>query len=338
MSEAPRILITRLRYLGDVILTTPLILRLRERFPHARLEYLVEEPYAAALRGCPHLDAVHLLAPGAGVGPSLRLLRRLRGRAFDWTIDLFGNPRSALVCALSGAHHRVGSQRGLRSRLYGYRRGRPAGDPSAIRHHLDKAIPLVGEELPPARPQIWIDSEERDTLRNRWPREDPRGVTLLHPGSKWAHKAWPRDRWPELGRRLSEAGMGPLRVVRPPGEEGVTEWICQRLPEAEPLPQMDLRSLLVYLSQVRFYIGNDGGILHAAVALGRPTVGLFGPTDPQIWFPYAEWGPYRVIRPAAASLDPAGAGPAGLEELSVDEVWSVVAEVWERSGGMEGMA
>lgn len=319
----PRILITRLRYLGDVILSTPLVAALRRAYPHARLEYLVEEAFAPALEANPHLDRVHAYPAGASLGDLARQVRELRRGRFDAVIDLFGNPRSALLSRLSGASLRVGPARGARSRLFTHRRGRPEGDRSAIRHHLDKAVPLLGERPAEERPRLWVREEECRRADERVGAEPTGRTVLLHPGSKWPDKAWPHERWPGLMAELDRAGLGPLRMVDPPGEEGLAARLCREAGVGEALPAMGLRELFAWMSRVGLYVGNDGGILHASVALGRPTLGLFGPTEPDIWFPYCRWGPYRVLH---------GEPPASLGGIEVEAVRAAALALIDESG------
>jgi ADP-heptose:LPS heptosyltransferase len=64
----------------------------------------------------------------------------------------------------------------------------------------------------------------------------------------------------------------------------------------QALPVLDLRALLGVVASASLYVGNDGGIMHCAVALKVPTVAIMGPTEDDVWFPYARWGPYRVVR------------------------------------------
>ncbi|MBC7186555.1 MAG: glycosyltransferase family 9 protein, partial [Calditrichaeota bacterium] len=107
-SKVPRrILVSRLRFLGDVVLTTPLLRALRRAFPEARIAYLAESPYIEVLAHHPHVDGLLPLDRQTRAA-QLSTLRQLRRAHFDLTIDLFGNARSALLLWLSGARQRIG--------------------------------------------------------------------------------------------------------------------------------------------------------------------------------------------------------------------------------------
>ena len=106
-----RVLLTRLRLIGDVVFTTPLIRALRRRYPDARIDYVVEPHAAPVVAGNPHLDELIVASPPAAPGrllADLVLAGRLRRRGYDLAIDLHGGPRSALLSRASGAGRRIG--------------------------------------------------------------------------------------------------------------------------------------------------------------------------------------------------------------------------------------
>ena len=320
-----RFLVTRLRFLGDIVLCTPLLAALREARPQARIEFLGMVPHVDVLREHPAVDALHVLPPGASVADMIRMGVGLRARRYDAVFDLFGNPRSALLTRLTGAPLRVGPDRGVRARLYTHRRGRPAGDRSAVRHHLDKLVPLLGRAPEPRPTSLHVSESERARLSEGL--DLPERVRVVHPGSTWPDKAWPEDRWPTLVRALTERDGAPVVVIDPPSQRGLAARVAGTT-GARPLEVLDVRSVMALLAHADLYVGNDGGILHAAIALGVPSVGLLGPTEPDIWFPYEHLGPYRVIhRCDEARSDPQGRPLSRLTGIDVEEVLARVEEV-----------
>lgn len=326
-----RVLVTRLRFLGDVVLSTPVLDTLRERFPEARIEYLALEPFVDVLEGHPSVDVLHRLRSRPGPSDLVRMLRQLRrGPRIDWAFDLFGNPRSAVLVGLSGARERVGSDRGVRSRVYQHRRGRPDGDRSAVRHHLDKLVPLLGERPPERQPRL-VSPPERVEAVLRSLGLPASGFCIVHPGSTWPDKAWPHERWGELLRHIDRDRCGEPAVVCPPGEATRAGDIADA-GGARLLPVLPLADLSALLASARLYVGNDGGVLHMAVAHRVPTVGLFGPTEPDIWFPYAKWGPYRVLHGCGPERsDAEGNVLSRLGPISVQDVVGAVGDVLEQA-------
>ena len=112
MNTLPRILISRMKYIGDIVLTTPLIRALREEYPDAFIAYLGESEAVTLLQNNPHLNDI--MPYDFSVSPFIeqtRIIRNLRRKRFDVFIDLFSNPRTALLARLSGAPVRSGRTR-----------------------------------------------------------------------------------------------------------------------------------------------------------------------------------------------------------------------------------
>jgi ADP-heptose:LPS heptosyltransferase len=280
VSEAPqRILVTRLRFLGDVILSTPLLDALRARFPSAQIEYLVSEPFDELLLHHPSVDVIHSLPRQASLVDTLRMANRLRAPRIDWWFDLLTNPRSCMLALLARPRNSVGSDRGLRSRVYGHRRGRPGGNPSAIAHHLDKLAPLLGTSLEPTETRLSVTAKETRAARKRHGIVDGQSPVLLHAGNTWPDKAWPLEHWRALIASLQGAAVSPLWMLTPPGEADMATALAaeSQVHLVEALP---LREMLALLAQARLYIA---------------TLGLFGPTDPSIWFPYPDARRFQVL-------------------------------------------
>ncbi len=331
-----RILVTRLRYLGDIAMATVVLDVLRRGDPDLTLAFLCEDTYAPVLSAHPLLTRVHPLRtrrrggdararhamPGRSAtmgGGTLATIAALRRGHYDAAIDLFFNPRSAWLLALAGVPARVGGATGSRRRLYTHAAPAPASALAGVvagglGDHLARLAPLQQREsgldalawirahvaprtlhprvaIPPPTPAV-IGALARLGAA-------PGAFTLLAPAATWPTKAWPAAHWHALARRLQATGAGPLVVLAPPGDADTYAGLPGLLP---PLP---LAEALEVVGAAARLVSVDGGIMHAAVAMGVPTLALFGPTDPRIWFPYEDIGPYRVLatRPACFPCD-----------------------------------
>ncbi|MBN1541626.1 glycosyltransferase family 9 protein, partial [candidate division KSB1 bacterium] len=120
MQTIDRILISRLRFMGDIILTTPLLHQIRLLYPHAHITYLAETPYHTLLQNHPDVDRI-LAYRRSHIRDQLKLAFTLLNETFDLAIDLFGNPRSGLMIFLSGAAIRIGGDFRLRRHFYTHR-------------------------------------------------------------------------------------------------------------------------------------------------------------------------------------------------------------------------
>ena len=324
-----RVLVTRLRWLGDVVMSTPMLETLREAFPEASIEYLTYTSFAPALRHHPACDRVHTLPPKPGPRATLAMARRLRRQRFDWCFDTLGNPRSAILVALSRPCHSAGPGRPPRSWLYEHRVPGPSGDRSAVRYQLDVLAPLLGRvDLRPT--SLHVEDREREKAGQLAKLEPGKELLLVHPGASKPNKIWPVERWPGLVAELQAATPDPcVRVISQRGFEDVAQDIARSCDaDVAALPLLDVRSVMALLAQAALYVGNDGGILHCAVALRVPTVGIFGPTDEYEWFPYADWGPYRAVRrQSEAAREIAGREVRGLPDASIEEVMRAVEQI-----------
>ncbi len=286
-----RILVIRRKALGDVLVTLPAILELSAAFPRARLDLVVDRPYA---------ELLDFLARGLRVlpwpPPSRRpaaWLSRLRSAAYDLVLDYLGSPRTALWTALSGAPLRVGYELRGRTWAYNLRVPRNARDGYALRAFAGEAFldPLRALGLAP-RP--WrtglalpaLDSvlgAEYRTWADRWPRVAGPRVGLVF-SATWSAKAWPAGEADRLYGLLLAEGMAPLFITGP-GDQSLEASLRRSRPDAAFAPPTNLLELAHLLSGLDLCVGTDSGARHLAALLQVPTVTLFGPTDPIGWNP-----------------------------------------------------
>lgn len=291
-----RVLVTRLRYLGDVVLSIPVISALKGCYPDAEIHYLVEERYAPVLSHHPHLDGVIPLE--RGVRGSLRAVSRMRRLSFTAAIDLFYNPRSAWLLYWAGIPVRVGGSRRWRRRLYTETFAVPSAVRSAVSHHL-YPLGVLDCRGDGGMPRIYLTDAERSRgsmlVRKHVGDIGGEHVVAVHPGGTWQSKRWPPELFARLIVLLGERIGFRALLVTGPGEEAIVREVADRAGAyASILPLQPLRRLAAALDNCAAVVANDGGVMHMAVALERPTVGIFGPTEPDIWFPYEGKGPYLL--------------------------------------------
>ncbi len=291
-----RILVTRLKYIGDVILTTPIIRSIRAACPHAFVAYLGERSAVSLLEHNPFLNEI---IPFDYTRPSFveqaRVARLLRQKKFDLAIDLFSNPRSALLTYLTGAPARVGLERRGRGRLYSVRVSPRAGSKTAIEFH-NQFLRAVGIQPSSASTEIFLtDAERRDAelmlLRrgNVQDREKDDATFIgIHPGATWPAKRWLPERFAELATRLANGSGKQIVITAGPKEGALIQEIRRRAQSGlQVLENLPLRQLAAVIARCSLFISNDAAPMHIAAAVGTPTIGLFGPGEEQIWFPYS---------------------------------------------------
>ncbi len=287
-----RILLSRLRFMGDVILTTPLIRRLKEVFPEAQLSYLTQDTFTPLLWHNPHLDEAIAWPVSGSITEQWQVYYQVRQRRFDLAIDLFGNPRTALMTWLTGAPIRVGGDFRGRGKLYNVRVPAPTTELNAIDFHW-RSLEALGIDKGDNRTEIFCTEEEEKWARNfleQMSLDMARPLVGLHPGATWPNKRWPEKYFAELAQRLVEQNVQVL-ITQGPGEEPIASEVMRQIAlrkstGAVSLPVLNLRQLASVQKQIQVFVSNDCGVMHLAVAAGTPTIGLFGPSQPHIWFPY----------------------------------------------------
>jgi lipopolysaccharide heptosyltransferase II len=307
-SERPvyrRILLTRMKFIGDVILTTPLLRSLRTAYPGAFISYMGERHAVSLLEGNPFLDD---LIPFDFSRPTLieqpRIAWALRRRKFDLAIDLFGNPRSALLTWLSGATVRVGPARKGRGQLYTIQVRDDGHRKTAIAFH-NQYLTAAGIPVTSQATEIFLSDAERREARIylRWLLEGKEGtpgdppILALHPGATWPAKRWLPERFGSLAD-LAAARLGARVILIGGPNDGpvVEETLRSTVSNVVRLPVLPLRPLAAVLSHCAAVVANDAGPMHIAAALGIPTIGIFGPGEEDIWFPYDAAAGHRPLR------------------------------------------
>ncbi len=301
MNAPLRILVSRIRQIGDAILSLPVLDALHAAFPDAAIDFLAEEGPSRAAVNHPAVRRVLAYSPRAwpGLPAPPEILAALATARYDVAIDLYGNPRSALLTAITGARIRVGPARRGRRHLYTHPIESPAGKVPAHEHHL-LSLRSLGIQGPAAKPRIRLTEIEiadgRAILGGAVPSGAPR--VGLHVGNRWSAKRWPEERFRALLRALSRIGACGV-VLAGPGEEALARRVAAPNPgggnSAPVLAGLPLRRYWSVLAALDAFVTNDGSPLHAGPAVGVPTVGILGPTEPEIWFPYSRVDGHQLL-------------------------------------------
>jgi len=296
MNETPRILVTRLRFMGDIILTTPVLQALRDHFPHAHITYMAQAPYHTLLFNHPAVD--HILFYGNSLKSQIQTVRYLIRNKFDIAIDLFGNPRSAWLTLLSGAKIRIGGDFRGRRMAYSHPVRQDGRNTTAIQFHMAYLQPL-GISQEPKWPGIYLDKKETEWAEQYLRKKgyDPaRPIVGIHPGATWPAKRWSNVRYAELVKYIASEPGVQVFITMGPEEQQIIEPILSMNPDLKLQPEtMSIREMAAIISRMQVFISNDAGPMHLGPALGVRTIGLFGPGEPEIWFPYSTREEHQVI-------------------------------------------
>lgn len=293
-SQVRRLLVIKLRAVGDIVLSTIVTRNLRLAFPDARIDYLVEAPYVDTVTGNPFVDTVIIYDRRTMNG--IDLIRSVRRESYDLIIDLFGNPRTAVLTRLSGAPHRVGFR--FRNRTYAYNivaepRG---GEVHNTQFNLD-ALAALGVDIQDRNIYFHI-TPEGDTYIDEWLRSqslEGKFLVGVNPGGGWYTKRWGADRFASLCDLIVERYGVEVIILWGPGEAGLVEDIRKLMRHTPRVPpRTTLKQLGALLKRCRFLVSNDSGPMHIATAVGTAVLGIYGPTNPRLQGPYGEG--HLVIR------------------------------------------
>jgi lipopolysaccharide heptosyltransferase I len=317
-----KILLIKLSAVGDVVHTIPVLNKLRRRYPAAQLDWLVTPAIAELLRHNPTITNIVEFAREEWSAPwrltpfvsYVRLAARLRATGYDLVVDMHGQFRTALLALATSAPVRIGFDR-PRARVWdasartlpalarkhawqGAREGswlaytHHIPVPTLERHAVDRYLEvgkLLGLGEGPADFSFPIPPSATarvDALLGRHGVGQDHLLTLA-PGTVWETKHWGSDKFAEVARYFLQKGFA-VALIGSRRERAVTEEVARLAPGAVNIAgETTLSEVAALIRRSTICVTNDSGPMHLAVALDRPVVSIFGPTDP-IWI-----GPYH---------------------------------------------
>lgn len=303
-----RVLIaTKFRFIGDTLLAIPIFRAARAQWPDAHIALLTGKNARVLLQNNPYLDEIIEFDPyksDKGGRPYLRLVRKLRTGRFDLCLALNRSFHSALTPWLGGIRIRAGFESEGRGPLLN-RRVPYDREKSEIACYFD-VLHAVAPYAPvnPAL-ELWVSEPEtrqaRERLREAWGVDVPRACLIgMQPGASLPRKRWGAACFAQVADALlRQDPRWRIALIGGPEErDAAEEMLACCAPETRArivsfTGACDLRGSLALVSQLGLFAGNDTAVMHSAVALGVPTVSLFGPTNPRKW---GNYGPcHRVL-------------------------------------------
>ena len=338
-----KILLIKLSAVGDVVHTIPLLNKLRRRYPTAQLDWLVTPAIAELLAHHPAItatiefarsewDAPWRLAPFASYA---RLAAKLRAARYDLVIDMHGQMRTALLTRVTGAPVRIGFDRPRaqvwdasprkfpeQTRKHAWQGAREASwlaythhipVPTLDLHAVDRYLnigPLLGLDDGPADFSFSIPRQAGvriDALMDYYGIAKAK-LVVMGPGTIWQTKQWRSDGFAEVARYFLQKKFA-VTLIGSDRERAVCAEVAALAPGVVNLAaETTLSELAALVRRATICLTNDSGPMHLAVALNRPVVSIFGPTDP-LWI-----GPYR--RDNAVLQAKLACSPCYLRQLS----------------------
>jgi ADP-heptose:LPS heptosyltransferase len=295
LETGARVVLIRLRSLGDCVLTTPALRLLKAWRPDLTIGVVVEDRFRAVFEGNPDVDEV--------LPPEFREVTRFRARL---CLNLHGGTRSLMLTGASLAGKRAGFAHFRGAGLYNVRIP-TAQEILGVNRKVHTAEHLASAVFYLGVPHSEIPSSRLYTNEPK----SPAPSVVIHPAASKPEKTWPAARFHELACMLRKAGLEPIFIGAE--SEDLSAFQEFRVEQARPLEE--LKSLLAGASLM---IGNDSGPAHMAAALNVPLVVLFGASDPVVWAPW---------KACAEQLVAAG----GIESITVADVAEAAERVISRA-------
>ena len=312
----------RLGAMGDILHALPAVTALRMAHPEWIIDWVVEPTWRALLAAegsvgrdtgsvlplQPVVDRIHIAAskqwrksPLASRTRReiLALRRTLKNEHYDAVLDLQGALRSAVIGRTASSRRFIGESRPRESAarwMFTERVDTHAAH--VIEQDLELASTVAGDALAPVKPWLPVDPAAEawaDKLVN--PGD---AAVLINPGAGWGAKRWPAERYADVARALLNRGVRIL-VNSGPGEVRLADIIVKRTGGGATPLLCSVEQLIAITRRVKLAIAGDTGPLHLACALGRPVVGIYGPTDPSRNGPYGTRS--RVLRSPESRRD-----------------------------------
>ncbi len=279
------ILVIKLRDIGDIVLSTPVLKVLDYNCAAPKIIYVLKKEYENFKYLLPYVHEV-ITYDKNDPFDLIRLVFRLRKYDFDLCVNLHATFRSALISLLSGAKFRLVHNHSGKDYFSSVPLGIIEAQKSIIERDLDTLNPLKLADISDEMKKTELKLNEEYT---RYIDDDEVWLTVgLGIGAKRDNKMWMKEGFIETGKRLAADGY-KIAVFCSADEKGIGEIVTAGIGEKAKLYcGLDFLRLAFFLNKLRLFIGNDSGLRHMAAALGIKTLTLFGPENPVEWHPYRE--------------------------------------------------
>ncbi|MDQ3819810.1 MAG: glycosyltransferase family 9 protein [Acidobacteriota bacterium] len=298
--EVERVLVVRLRSIGDAVLATPSLYALRRFLPDVQIDVLLESWVAPVLEGFDTVDNIITVERGSTRSRAL-VAKRLRAEHYDVAYNLHGGTTATLLIRASGARHRVGYGSYQYSRLLNH-----AAPPSneiwgtEKTHSVEQQLALLGwtgvpvTDRPPTR--LAVTDEAASSVAEKVRAAglvDSKPLALIHPAAAFDTKQWATSNFARVAEDLEARGFQTVAIAAPDEKHVLDELVADSRARVAtftiPLPEV-----IALASRARLFVGNDSGIAHIAAAMSVPSVVIFGSSSVAHWRPWAE-APAEVV-------------------------------------------
>jgi len=287
-----RVLLVRLRSIGDTVLTTPSLFALKRFLPHASVDILLEDWVAPVLNGFAYADKVITLERRS-TSARARVARQLRANNYDVVYNLHGGTTATLLTRATGAKHRVGYKTYQYARLHNHL------SPSSSllwgrdkTHSVEQQLALLGwtgvpvSDRPPTQLAVTPEASAAIAERLQVAGLADAPFAVIHPAAAFATKQWSADKFGHLAEDIRSKGLAVVAITTANEKQVIDEMNKNTATPVAAFTDLTLPEITALLARARVFVGNDSGIAHIAAAVKTPSVVIFGSSNTAHWRPW----------------------------------------------------
>lgn len=335
-----RVLVVRLRSIGDTVLATPSLIALRRFLPDAQIDILLEDWVAPLLNDFDAVDNV-ISFERNDLKSRLQTARTLRANKYDVAFNLHGGTTATFFVRASGAKYRVG----FRSYQYNFLYTHLAPSPLEFwqkdhAHSAEQQLALLGfvgvpvEDKPKSRLTVTEKmAEEMALLLHVYGIENEK-IALIHPVAAFDTKQWATEKFAKIIDYLASQNIFSIVVVTPQ-EEKIMHALREKTATIfHGFTDLTLPEITALASKAKIFVGNDSGIAHIAAAVQTPSVVIFGSSNRYHWRPWTD-APNEIVyekmpcQPCAGYFCKEFAEPECIKRVSVEGVLAAITKIIE---------
>jgi len=338
VGEIKKILIIRTAYVGDVVMTLPILKPLKDRFPSAEIDFVTADNAAELLEGNPYIQNIHRFNAFWFYKSSLKeyfqFVRQLQKENYDLVIEARGDIRELLLIvsrlkSKMKLSYAFGGGAYLLTHVVPFN-----GIKHRVEYHLD-LVRYLGCKPNTLDWNIYLGHNEISKIDRILTANNIQGKFIaVHPGSRLPLKIWSPERYAQLCNRINRHFQLPILILGASNEKELADKIISGLNfvPTNLVAQLSLRELAALLSKTRLFLCNDSAPMHMAAAMKTATVAIFGPSKPEETKPYGNIS--RVVEkdfPCRRICDESNCKHISYQEcmraISVDDVFDAVNEL-----------
>jgi ADP-heptose:LPS heptosyltransferase len=335
-----KILLIKLRYIGDTINLLPVAANIKKQIPHAHLSVMINTGAEDIFKHSKHIDQLicydrkemkYNKSLFAKIKSNLGLFYSIRKEKYDLIIDFSGSDRTALITMLSGAKSRWGVNYGspLSKVCYNHLIAADINKMHIVDYQFS-ALQQIGFAIKDRKLVIDIPEDIENDVEKLFPFLKHKSFkALIHPGARRVNRRWPPANFARIANLLKKYYSADIILVSAPEERELLDEVGKSIDgDVIKVSHLSLIQLAAFIKKCDLYLGNDTGTSHLAAATGIKIVTLFGPQFPSLWAPYTDQG-------ATVFKNMECVGPCNhidciydenkcMTSITVDEVWEKI--------------